>query len=186
MALQWAQKKGKFALKHAATRFYIQTSHKHGLKFTSDDRSTLHRAFPSKHESEHCTSTNTYQTGHRSLILSLTSSSFCLLHTRVERAQCLTTTLSIRMRAFARFCQGLHSSWFGFFSRCSRLRGIALLHFIIRIMGIVSIVCSTTNNKCLKHLNLTTQQTLAYTIPFNHIGGIELLHTLTHRQVVLI
>ena len=98
-----------------------------------------------------------------------------LLYTRVEWAQCITITLSVRLRTFALLGKRLHSDRSGDFSRCTRLQGTIVLHVSIGIMGVVIILCSIADNTCLKHLNLTTQQPLAHAIPFNHIGCIEIL-----------
>ena len=83
------------------------------------------------------------------------------------------------MKNFAPFGRRLHNGTFGVFSKCSRLPGTAVLHLILGFMGVVSILCSTANNKCLKRLNLTTQQTLAHTIRFNaaHFLNCELIFT---------
>ena len=61
-------------------------------------------------------------------------------------------------------------------------------YFIIErlILGVSAILSCITNNKCLKHMYLTMQQTSADTILDNQVGYIEFLQKLTHTQAPLI
>ena len=65
---------------------------------------------------------------------------------------------------------------------CSWLWGTAVLNAIIEISRVLRILCSTANNTCPQRLILSAQEPFAHTIPFNHIGCIELMrHLLTDR-----